>query len=130
MASRLDELDAVVAAVVAACRAAGAGEQPCRFTIPLVVTEVLANAIERGNGNDAARRVHVSLRRAHRRLLLEVRDEGSGFDLSACRGTPGLTAVREAEGGRGLFIVCALTEHVESMSTPAGGLVRVTFKPS
>jgi hypothetical protein len=130
IASRLDEIDAVVIDVVATCRTAGCDDRACRFTIPLVVTEVLTNAIESGNANDPRRHVRVVVRASPRGLLLEVLDEGQGFELADHRASPDDPAWTDAERGRGLFIVSALTEGLEAIRTPAGGVVRVTLRPS
>ncbi|MCU0650551.1 MAG: ATP-binding protein [Gemmatimonadaceae bacterium] len=130
MASRIDAIDAVVVDVVAACRAAGVDDKACRFTVPLVLTEILANAIESGNGGDATRSVRLVVRESALGLELEVADEGAGFDIAAERTTPESEGWFEGERGRGLFIISALTARVESLRTPAGGVVRVTLKPS
>jgi anti-sigma regulatory factor (Ser/Thr protein kinase) len=126
--SQLGEIDAVVLDVVAACRGAGCDDRACRFTIPLVVTEVLTNAIESGNGNDPHRRVRVCVRSSPQALVLEVLDEGHGFDLAARSGQPDAADWTSAERGRGLFLVSRLTERIEALRTPAGGVVRVTLR--
>lgn len=128
LTSRVAEIEGAVARVVAACRAAGVADQACRFTIPLVVTEVLANAIERGNASDPTRLVRLAVHESPLGLELEVADDGHGFDLEAHRATPDDEGWFDGERGRGLFIISALTARVESLRTPAGGMVRVTFK--
>lgn len=126
--SQLHEIDAVVTDVVISCRDAGCDDRACRFTIPLVVTEVLTNAIESGNGSDPRRCVRVCVRRSSTGLVLEVLDEGTGFDLAARCGHPDRADWTDAERGRGLFIVGNLTDGIEALRTPAGGVVRVTLR--
>jgi anti-sigma regulatory factor (Ser/Thr protein kinase) len=130
LASRVEAIDGVVADVVAACRSAGVDDRSCRFTIPLVMTEILANAIQNGNGGDPSRLVRVAVRTSPLGVELEVSDEGPGFALDRHRATPDDPSWLESERGRGLFIISALTERVETLQTPAGGMVRVVFRSS
>ncbi len=50
------------------------------FGIHLAVEEALVNAIRHGNQSDLNKHVHVHCRLASDRVLIEIADEGSGFD--------------------------------------------------
>ena len=81
-------------------------------TVPLVLDEVLTNAMRHGNRGDAAKQVHVAIRIDAEALDVAVRDEGSGF----CRA--GVAAPRQGDrvwraGGRGLFLIEQLMDRVE-----------------
>ncbi len=97
------------------------------LNVPVALTEALANAILRGNSDDPSKTVHVKVILDAERLVIEVRDQGSGFDLDAC--TVDVTAdTLEREDGRGLFLMRKLMDRVECESTEPGTTVRLTLK--
>ncbi len=72
------------------------------FTICLGLREALTNAIKHGHHFDFNKKVHFSLRALDDRLIMEIEDQGEGFDWRAIHARqPGLTS----EHGRGLAII-------------------------
>ena len=58
-------------------------QRQSRLNIPVALSEALSNAILRGNGERTRQRVQVKVDVTQERLVLEVLDEGAGFDLEA-----------------------------------------------
>ena len=87
------------------------------------ITEALSNAIMRGNGGDRARKVRVrstvGLSRDGATLVIDVTDEGNGFDLESAGGSPEAADWLEREDGRGVFLMRSLMDRVECLR-PAG----------
>jgi serine/threonine-protein kinase RsbW len=66
-----------------------------------------------------------------RALVLEVHDEGVGFDLDARTNGPEDPNFLEREDGRGLFLMRALMDRVEQFALPdRGNVVRLTLRRS
>ena len=60
-------------------------------------------------------------------LILEVRDEGPGFDIEASLVDPTVPANLDREDGRGLFLMRSLMDSVERIEVPTGSMVRMTL---
>jgi serine/threonine-protein kinase RsbW len=75
-----------------------------RFSVRLALEEAIANALKHGNGGDPARGVHVRYRADRREFLVEVEDEGTGFDPAAVP-DPRAPENLERPGGRGVFLM-------------------------
>lgn len=97
------------------------------LNIPVALTEALSNAILRGNGEDAAKTVRVRVEFSEREIVVEVEDEGTGFDLEACTEDPTTPENLEREDGRGLFLMQALVDRVERYRAD-GNVVRLTLR--
>ena len=114
----------VIDGVVALCTSAGFSARHCRFNIPIALTEALSNAIMRGNGNDPSRivrvRSSVEPTREGATLLVDVTDEGTGFDIATAGARPDSPDWLEREDGRGVFLMQSLMDRVEC--TRANGL--------
>jgi serine/threonine-protein kinase RsbW len=117
IASDIMAIGRVVDGVVALGAAAGFSARHCRFNIPVALTEALSNAIMRGNGNDISRTVTVRSSVQHTRdgatLLVDVTDEGNGFDIASAGSRPDAPDWLEREDGRGVFLMQSLMDHVE-----------------
>jgi serine/threonine-protein kinase RsbW len=74
-----DEIGQVVDAVVAAM-AAEAYPDKDRFAVRLALEEAISNAVKHGHGGDPAKRVRVCYQVRGDRVLMEVEDQGAGFD--------------------------------------------------
>jgi serine/threonine-protein kinase RsbW len=75
------EIGRVADAVVAAMAAAGYSDKD-RFAVRLALEEAVANAVKHGHRGDPTKRVRVCYQVRADRVLLEVEDQGAGFDPS------------------------------------------------
>jgi serine/threonine-protein kinase RsbW len=101
-------------------------ERHVMLNVPVALTEALSNAILRGNGDAPGRRVHVRVVVTAHRLVMEVKDEGGGFDLERCTRDPTSPENVEREDGRGLFLMRSLMDSVERYDE-RGNVVRLTL---
>lgn len=111
--SDVRQIEGIVAQVVRRCEEHRFAPRHLTLNVPVALTEALSNAILRGNGDDAAREVTVRADVSDRRLILEVEDEGAGFDLEACTEDPTTAENLLREDGRGLFLMQRLMDRVE-----------------
>ncbi len=125
--SDVQHIEAIVAQVVRRCEELRFPAKALSLNVPVALTEALSNAILRGNGEDAAKQVHVRATFENGHLVLEVEDEGSGFDLEACTEDPTTPENLEREDGRGLFLMRAMMDRVERFRG-AGNVVRLTLQ--
>jgi len=125
--SDVQYIEAIVEQVVLRCAARSFPRRHLALNIPVALTEALSNAILRGNNDDTSRSVHVRADIDASRLVLEVRDEGTGFDLDACTEDPTTPDNLLREDGRGLFLMRRLMDHVERF-TDGGNVVRLTLR--
>jgi serine/threonine-protein kinase RsbW len=119
-------IEPLVGMVVRRCAEHAMPPRACRLNVPVALTEALSNAILRGNLEDTTKGVRIRATIDERALVLEVEDEGKGFDLDACLVDPqrGQNVLRE--DGRGLFLMCSLMDRVEQVSERAN-MVRLTL---
>jgi serine/threonine-protein kinase RsbW len=96
------------------------------LNVPVALTEALSNAILRGNREDPAKHVHVRASVTTRQLVMEVKDEGRGFDIDKCTRDPTRPENVEREDGRGLFLMRSLMDSVERYDAD-GNVVRLTL---
>ncbi len=122
--SDVQYIEAIVEEVVLRCAAYSYPRRHLCLNVPVALTEALSNAILRGNHDDVMREVRVRADVDSRRLVLEVRDEGSGFDLEACTEDPTTPENLLREDGRGLFLMRRLMDQVERFSDD-GNVVRL-----
>lgn len=98
----------------------------CNLSVPVALTEAISNAILYGNREDPSKRVRVRASLDERALVLEVADEGPGFDMDICTVDPTDPTHLEREDGRGLFLMRQLMDRVERY-TSDGNVVRLTL---
>ncbi len=98
------------------------------LNVPVALTEALSNAMLRGNADDPRKRVHVRAFIDHSALVVEVSDEGNGFDLASCTLDPTTPEHLLSEEGRGLFLMQKLMDRVECLGEGPGAVVRLTLK--
>lgn len=96
------------------------------LNVPVALTEALSNAILRGNREDPAKSVQVRAELTAEQLVIDVRDEGVGFDLEACTADPTREGNLMREDGRGLFLMHKLMDRVERFSD-GGNVVRLVL---
>jgi serine/threonine-protein kinase RsbW len=121
-------IEDVVERVRLECEAMSFGRRQIMLNVPVALTEALSNAILRGNGDDPGKNVHVRAEVNTRRLVLEVRDEGPGFDFDAAEVDPTTPEHLDREDGRGLFLMRQLMDSVERVDVARGSMVRMTLR--
>lgn len=82
------------------------------FHARLAIEEALANAVKHGNKHDPDKAVYVTYDVNEQRMIVTVRDEGSGFDR---RSLPDPTdeANLERPGGRGVLLINSFVDSVK-----------------
>jgi len=103
------------------------GARQLMLNLAVALTEALSNAILRGNQDDPSKHVHVTARVDRVRLIIDVLDEGQGFDLDICTLDPTTPDNVDREDGRGLFLMRKLMDRVERFDDERGNLVRLTL---
>lgn len=98
------------------------------LNVPVALTEALSNAILYGNAEDPSKRVRVRAQVDDAVLIVEVADEGPGFDINACTLDPTTPDHLEREDGRGLFLMRKLMDSVERIEGGPGNIVRLTLR--
>lgn len=119
-------IEPFVGAVVRGCEERAMPARACRFNVPVALTEALSNAMLRGNHEDFTKGVRIRGTLDDEVLILEVEDEGAGFDLDACLLEPGRDNNMYREDGRGLFLMRSLMDRVERVPADAN-VVRLTL---
>ncbi|WP_331047697.1 ATP-binding protein [Gemmatimonas sp.] len=114
LSSELTVIPPVVEDIVTLCRDAGFSSKQCGLNVPVAVTEAMANAILRGNDSDATRHVEITVDVDEQRLVVDVCDEGEGFDLQQLQQSPDDADWFEREHGRGVFLMRNLMDHIEN----------------
>jgi serine/threonine-protein kinase RsbW len=126
--SDVQHIERVVELVRRECEVMSFAQHHLSLNVPVALTEALSNAILRGNGDDPAKHVHITARVDSERLVIEVRDEGIGFDLDGCTVDPATPGNVEREDGRGLFLMRSLMDRVECFEAVRGNVVRLTLQ--
>jgi serine/threonine-protein kinase RsbW len=93
-------------------RAVGFNDSRLRLNFRVGLTEALANAMLYGNCRDPRKRVRLEVRLSQDEIVVQVTDEGRGFDPRAVS-DPTLPANRMRPGGRGLFLIRELMDQVD-----------------
>lgn len=120
-------IEKVVELVRRECEVMAYAKRQLMLNVPVALTEALSNAILRGNGDDPEKHVHVRAEVDKQRLVLEVADEGAGFDLNSSLVDPTTPENIDREDGRGLFLMQQLMDRVERVEAPGGSVVRMTL---
>lgn len=99
-------------------------DEASSFAIRLAIEEAVANAFHHGNRNDPAKSVTVTFRVDRERVVVDVRDQGEGFDPGA---VPDPTEPENVEipSGRGIVLMRAYMSDVRFL--PPGNHVRMTY---
>ena len=127
--SEVRYIERVVDLVTRQCADFRYPQQVCSLKVPVALSEALSNAILRGNQDDASKHVQVRACMDASRIVLEVQDEGPGFDLDAYDPDPTTPDQLEREDGRGLFLMRRLMDRVEHVPNDRHGtLVRLTLQ--
>jgi serine/threonine-protein kinase RsbW len=93
--------------------------------LKLALTEAASNSVRHAyTGDDEAGVVEISYELRSDRLVIEVSDEGEGFDPDEAGGAP----EELSEGGLGIAIIRAIADEVEIGTQPGGKGSRLRFE--
>ena len=120
-------IERVVGVVIRQCEEFAFSARQCALNVPVALTEALSNAILRGNGEDRRKHVRVRASVDDRELVMEVTDEGKGFDFDSCMADPTAPENLAKEDGRGLYLMRRLMDRVERFNDQ-GNVVRLTLR--
>jgi serine/threonine-protein kinase RsbW len=121
-------IERVVELVRRECEEMDYAHRQIMLNVPVALTEALSNAILRGNLDDPAKHVHIRAEVDNVRLVVEVADEGAGFDLEASLIDPTTPGAIDREDGRGLFLMRQLMDRVERIEGVRGSIVRMILR--
>src|SRR3954471_311349 len=121
-------IERVVELVRRECQVMAYGHRQIALNVPVALTEALSNAILRGNGDDPAKHVRVRASVGSEHLVVEVLDEGRGFDLERCSVDPTTPENLGREYGRGLYLMRKLMDRVERFEEGDRNGVRLTLR--
>jgi serine/threonine-protein kinase RsbW len=120
-------IERVVEIVRSQCAAVLFAPRHCALNVPVALSEALSNAILYGNGENPSKYVRVRAEVDDTQLVLEVSDEGGGFDIERETTDPTSLDNIEREDGRGLFLMQQLMDTVERFDDH-GNVVRLTLR--
>jgi serine/threonine-protein kinase RsbW len=92
--------------------------------LKLALTEAASNSVRHAYGENSPGVVEISYQLHADRLVIEVTDEGDGFDPAAAAGPPD----ELTEGGLGIAIIRAIADEVEIGTQPDGKGSRLRFE--
>lgn len=96
------------------------------FKIKLALEEALTNAMRHGNALNPDRHVKVHIKVDRKQIILDVHDEGKGFDFQSL---PDPTARDNAAkpSGRGVFLMRSIMDRVEFYDNGSGVKMKKKF---
>ncbi len=123
LGSSTGEIDQAQRSLVLAAEQRGYDRASC-FALRLALEEALTNAIRHGNRSDPQKNVTVQYQVDAGRVVIEVEDQGEGFDPQS---VPDPTRVENLEipAGRGIILMRAYMTEVRF--TAPGNRVRMIF---
>ncbi|MGZ8692515.1 MAG: ATP-binding protein [Gaiellaceae bacterium] len=92
--------------------------------LKLALTEAASNSVRHAYGDEDVGVVEISYELHPDRLVIEVTDEGEGFDPAEAEGN----ADELSEGGLGIAIIRAIADKVEIVAQPGGKGSRLRFE--
>jgi len=125
--SDVQYIEEVVELVQRECALMQFGARQLMLNLAVALSEALSNAILRGNNEDPEKHVHITARVDSVRVVVEVTDEGGGFDIDQCTLDPTTPENVDREDGRGLFLMRQLMDRVERFDDARGNVVRLTL---
>lgn len=123
--SRFENIELVQVVLKDALENLGMGEDACQW-VDVAVREAVANAIKHGNAMDPAKEVHVGLAVDGDEVVIEVLDQGPGFDPNALD-DPRAPENLLKPNGRGIFYMRSFMDSIDYGPGPAGG-TKVTLR--
>ena len=117
--SRFENIELVQVVLRDALERLGVDEDT-RHWVDLAVREALANAIKHGNSQDPGKQVHIDLFLDGDDLVVEIADEGEGFDPSSLQ-DPLAPENLLRPSGRGIFYMKSFMDQIQYGARPGGG---------
>ncbi len=121
-------IEPVVSVVQRDCELLAFPPRHCSLNVPVALSEALSNAILRGNEEAPEKLVRIRATLDHGALVIEVSDQGSGFDLDGATSDVTDPANLLREEGRGVFLMRALMDRVERYHEGDKNVVRLTLR--
>jgi serine/threonine-protein kinase RsbW len=90
--------------------------------VDISVREAVANAIKHGNRQASDKRVQVDFAESEGEVVIQIRDEGEGFDPEAVPNPLDPPNI-DKTSGRGIFFMKKFMDGIEYGSGPDGGTV-------
>jgi serine/threonine-protein kinase RsbW len=109
--SDITAIEEAVELIVRHCLSGTVVTQRLRFNLCVALSESLANAIICGNQEDPVKWVDVRAELRPETIVVQVTDEGEGFDPATVR-DPTTPEDLEEPCGRGLFLIRSLVDEV------------------
>jgi len=97
-------------------------DEDSRHWIDIAVREAVANAIKHGNLQDPHKQVQIDLRLDGDMLVIQVQDEGAGFDPTRIE-DPLAPENLLKPNGRGIFYMRSFMDDIQYQLRPGGGTV-------
>jgi serine/threonine-protein kinase RsbW len=124
--SKLDKLTEVEKIAEKVSAASGLSKDQCN-NVAIAITEAAGNAIVHGNQKDPKKKVRIHFRVTNKKIDVEVKDEGKGFDPDKLLNPLKPENIMK-ESGRGIFILKSLMDSVSFRFSPKGTTIRMTLK--
>jgi serine/threonine-protein kinase RsbW len=109
--SEVDCIEEAVAVLTRHCLSGAEASSRVQFRLQVALSDALANAIVRGNGQDTEKQVYVQVDLHPDAVNIHVTDEGDGFDHASVAEAldPGSL---DLPSGRGLFLIRHMVDDV------------------
>ncbi len=125
--SDLRSIEGTVGYLAQRCEEYGFQGSRLNLNFRVGVTEALANAMTYGSGGDPSKRVRVEVSLSSAQVVVQVIDEGEGFDPGVVP-DPTTPQNLESPGGRGIFLLRELMDEVRY--NECGNAVRLVLHRS
>lgn len=103
--------------------------EPERHNVLLALSEAASNAIRHGCKEDPDRKIEIAMTEDDLGLTISIKDDGEGFTPDEIPDpTEGANLLRA--GGRGIYLLKALSSEVQFKCSPKGTTVMCRFKPN
>ncbi len=121
--SRLESVDRAQTQAQYFASEAGFSEAD-RHEVAMAVREIVINAIAHGNAYDPAKRVKLEFELTPAELVIEIQDEGAGFDPNH-QPDPLAPENLMRQSGRGMLLARAFMDQIDFYPSPHGTSVRM-----
>ena len=103
----------IVSSVVSLCKIFSTNKEFINISTPLILDELLRNAISHGNNNDIKKKVKIELKIDSSYLKIVIIDEGAGFDYKKIMNNLiNFSIENNSNHGRGILLVKKYSENL------------------